>query len=101
MSTPTFAEQTFTSVEQFEQMLTEADWLVVSLVLPPTQSDAEPVETDFVLLACPYCGATVPPVVRGYDFRAQHIGAHVADLTRTVLASGGHGIGVSLGLADG
>jgi hypothetical protein len=97
VTTPKFNEQEFTSVEQFEQLLRDSEWLVLQLVLPAETKDDLPTETDFVLLVCPYCGATVPPVSRGYDFRNQHVLAHVADLTRAVLAGAGGGIGVSLG----
>lgn len=95
MSTPTFAESEFTSVEEFEALLRDSEWLIVALTLPDEQG--EPQETDFVVLVCPYCGATVPPLTRGYDFRDLHIRAHVADLTRAVLAGAGAGVGITLG----
>lgn len=90
------AEHSYSSVEEYEGLLRTEEWAQVALTMP---SDQGPIETDFRLLVCPSCGATVPPPTDQFDFLERHIVDHVATLTRIVIASAGVSVGVSLGVS--
>jgi hypothetical protein len=99
VTTPTDqnADWTFTSVEEFREMITTRDWAYAALTVPG--ADGEPVETGFRLLICPYCWSTVPDA-EPLKAKDNHVEHHCYELTLSVIGSAGIGLGLSLTKAD-